>query len=98
MRIVVEQAARVTDASLIADAGEKTFCGATTDSRKVKGGELFVALRGPRNDGHNFVGQGFARGAAAAVVERGAVEGLPGGVSRPVLPVQSGLHALGELA
>ncbi len=98
MRIVVEQAARVTDASLIADAGEKTFCGATTDSRKVKGGELFVALRGPRNDGHNFVGQAFARGAAAAVVERWPIEGLPERVNRPVLRVQSSLHALGELA
>jgi len=39
-----------------------------TDSREVQPGDLFVAIRGERFDGHDFVGQAFASGAVAAVV------------------------------
>jgi UDP-N-acetylmuramoyl-tripeptide--D-alanyl-D-alanine ligase len=40
------------------------------DSRVVAPGDLFVALRGPRFDGHDFVADVVARGAAAVVVDR----------------------------
>ncbi len=39
-----------------------------TDSRAVERGDLFVAVRGARFDGHDFAGEAFARGAMAAVV------------------------------
>jgi UDP-N-acetylmuramoyl-tripeptide--D-alanyl-D-alanine ligase len=42
----------------------------TTDSRTAKAGDFFVALRGPRFDGHEFVGEVLRRGAAGAMVER----------------------------
>jgi UDP-N-acetylmuramoyl-tripeptide--D-alanyl-D-alanine ligase len=42
-----------------------------TDSRVLQPGNLFVALRGPRFDGHAFVDDVFARGAVGAIVERG---------------------------
>ena len=38
------------------------------DSREVMPGDLFLAIRGDRFDGHDFVGQAFAAGAVAAVV------------------------------
>jgi UDP-N-acetylmuramoyl-L-alanyl-D-glutamate--2,6-diaminopimelate ligase len=41
-----------------------------SDSRKVGPGTLFVALRGERDDGHDFVREAFVRGAVAVVVER----------------------------
>jgi UDP-N-acetylmuramoyl-tripeptide--D-alanyl-D-alanine ligase len=41
--------------------------GVSIDSRTVQRGELFVALRGPNHDGHAFVGDALARGAAALV-------------------------------
>lgn len=44
--------------------------GVSIDSRTVARGDLFVALRGPKFDGHAFVADAFARGAAAAVVSR----------------------------
>jgi len=47
----------------------QTFCGVTQDSRKVTPGCLYVALRGERFDGHDFVGQALRAGAAAALVE-----------------------------
>ena len=40
------------------------------DSRVVQPGDLFVAIRGPRFDGHDFVGDVLERGAAAAIVGR----------------------------
>jgi UDP-N-acetylmuramoyl-tripeptide--D-alanyl-D-alanine ligase len=42
-----------------------------TDSRPLQPGDLFVALRGPRFDGHAFVADVMARGAVGAIVERG---------------------------
>ena len=42
----------------------------TTDSRAAAPGTMFVALRGERFDGHDFVADAFARGATAALVHR----------------------------
>lgn len=44
--------------------------GCSADSRRLDPGQLFVAVRGPRHDGHAFVGQAMERGAAGAIVER----------------------------
>jgi UDP-N-acetylmuramoyl-tripeptide--D-alanyl-D-alanine ligase len=40
-----------------------------TDSRSLRAGDLFVALKGPRFDGHAFVAEDLRRGAAGAIVE-----------------------------
>lgn len=44
------------------------YRGAAIDSRRVEGGELFFALPGERTDGHRFVADALAAGAAASVV------------------------------
>ncbi|MDH5368725.1 MAG: UDP-N-acetylmuramoyl-tripeptide--D-alanyl-D-alanine ligase, partial [Gammaproteobacteria bacterium] len=43
--------------------------GISTDTRTIKGGELFLALKGPNFDGHKFVKQAIDKGAVACVVE-----------------------------
>jgi UDP-N-acetylmuramoyl-tripeptide--D-alanyl-D-alanine ligase len=48
----------------------ETFSTFHTDSREVKQGGVFFALRGAEKDGHEFVADAIARGAAAVVVER----------------------------
>ena len=68
-----------------------------TDSRSIDEGELFVALRGERFDGHDFVEAAFARGACAALVER-RWPGLDRAVPGPLLAVDSTLQALGDIA
>jgi len=45
------------------------FTGVSTDSRTIRSGELFVALRGDKFDGHNFMKEAFDHGAAAAIVD-----------------------------
>jgi UDP-N-acetylmuramoyl-tripeptide--D-alanyl-D-alanine ligase len=70
------------------------FSGVSTDSRAVAPGDLFVALKGERFDGHAFVAQAMARGAAAALVSRR----VDGGAAVPQLIVDDTLAALGRLA
>jgi UDP-N-acetylmuramoyl-tripeptide--D-alanyl-D-alanine ligase len=60
--------------------------GVVTDSRTVKPGDLFVALKGPRFDGHTFVPEVMARGAAGVMVEPGWEERAD---SRPGLAMQT---------
>ncbi len=79
----------------LAGAGEgRRFAAISTDTRSVPRGALFVALRGERFDGHDFLPAAAAAGAAAAVVRRGtpAVPGLP------LLEVEDTLRAFGALA
>ena len=47
-----------------------SFSGVIADSRKLAAGQLFVALRGERVDGHDYLAEVAARSAAGAVVER----------------------------
>ncbi len=63
--------------------------GVAFDSREIAGGELFVALRGETADGHDFVPQAVARGAAGLLVERP--------VDAPHVRVSDGLRALEAL-
>lgn len=49
--------------------GKLAFRGVEFDSREIKGGELFVALKGEKSHGHQFLQQAFDRGAALFMVE-----------------------------
>lgn len=71
------------------------FTGVTTDSRAVKPGELFVALKGGNFDGHDYCVKAAELGAAGVVVSRD-VEGLPAGIS--VFKVEDTLLAYQQLA
>ena len=74
-------------------AGEDVvFRGVGTDSRTAPRGALFVAVRGPSFDGHDFVGAAMRRGAAAALVERAPREPVP------FILVRDSVRALGRLA
>ncbi|MDC4224886.1 MAG: Mur ligase domain-containing protein [Candidatus Manganitrophus sp.] len=42
--------------------------GVSIDTRTLRPGDLFVAIKGPRFDGHDFVAQALERGASGAIV------------------------------
>ncbi len=68
-----------------------------TDSRSLQAGDLFVALRGERFDGNQFIAQAKAQGAVAVVCEAsGEAQALAHGL--PALVVPDARIALGELA
>lgn len=52
------------------DFTEKEVCGITCDSRKVKDGYVFVAIRGYKADGHDYVMSAIEKGATALVVDK----------------------------
>jgi len=68
--------------------------GVSTDSRRIKPGDLFVALQGRQFDGHDFVSAAVDAGAAAVAVSREPT-GLPPGAG--VVLVEDTLLALGAL-
>jgi UDP-N-acetylmuramoyl-tripeptide--D-alanyl-D-alanine ligase len=68
-RLSVAEAARAVEGRIAAGDPEPMIEGAAIDSRAVRGGELFFAFAGARTDGHRFVPDALARGAAAAVVQ-----------------------------
>src|SRR5918993_2306011 len=70
------------------------FSGVTTDSRAVSAGDLFVALKGERFDGHAYVAEAMRRGAAAALTSAVTEADFP--VSQVV--VEDTKAALGRLA
>lgn len=69
----------------------------STDSRSVVPGDVFVALRGPRFDGHDFVFEAVQKGARAALVDRASVARFSG-ASFTVVAVDDTLEGLQRLA
>jgi UDP-N-acetylmuramoyl-tripeptide--D-alanyl-D-alanine ligase len=70
------------------------FTGVSSDSRSVREGDLFVALRGERFDGHDFLKGAAAANAAAAMVDGG----YRGEYPLPALVVDDTRRRLGDLA
>ncbi len=86
----LRETATVLDAHLRGD--DAVFTGVGTDTRKLRHGDLFFALRGPRFDGHLFLSEAVAAGAAGAVISRAIDTPLP------TLQVEDTRVALGRLA
>ena len=73
--------------------------GLTDDSRCVKPGSLFVAVRGAQSDGHRHLTQAVQSGAAAVVIEMGCVSAdALGAITVPVVEVRNSRRFLGVLA
>ena len=97
-QVKISEILQWTDADLVGILGPDIAPQAVvTDSRSVTEGDLFIALRGERFDGHDFVEAAFERGASAALVER-SWDGAGRSLSGPLLAVDSTLLALGAMA
>ena len=72
---------------------KKEIAGAVIDSRQVESGYLFIAVKGEKVDGHQFIPQVFEKGALAVLSEQELSE--PAG---PYIRVESTLGAMKKLA
>ena len=77
---------------------QRTALGYSIDSRTLVAGQVFFAIRGPRFDGHSFVAEVIARGAAGAVVEQSFWESSSGALRASLLAVPDTTAALQRLA
>jgi UDP-N-acetylmuramoyl-tripeptide--D-alanyl-D-alanine ligase len=75
MTLELQQVARAMAAA--GDVPAAAIAGWSVDTRTQNAGDVYFALRGPNHDGHDHVANAFAKGAAAAVVER-SVSGRAG--------------------
>ncbi len=73
--------------------------GISIDTRTLRKGDLFFAIKGPSADGHDYVGAAFEKGAVAAVVDETHAEALrPLGPLYVVSDVLPALESLGAAA
>ena len=75
-------------------AGTSVLGNVSTDTRTLASGDIFVALRGERFDGHDFLAQAASAGASALVVDDPSGTVGPG---VPVIAVRDTTRALGAL-
>jgi UDP-N-acetylmuramoyl-tripeptide--D-alanyl-D-alanine ligase len=87
---------RATGGAACGRAPELTLDGVATDTRAIKPGRLFIALKGDRFDAHDFLAQAAKGGARAALVERPAPAGAVGAMVQ--IRVADTRRALGDLA
>src|SRR3989440_3949925 len=73
----LRQIAEFSGAELESGDADVAISRVSTDSRTIKPGELFVALRGDNFDAHNFLEEVAKRGAAGAIVSRNPPPDLP---------------------
>ena len=85
----LSEAALATRGQLI--GADVEFCCVGTDSRAIKKGQLFVALKGENFDGHEYAAQSLEQGASAVLVSKAS------NVS-PAVVVEDTRLALGDLA
>jgi UDP-N-acetylmuramoyl-tripeptide--D-alanyl-D-alanine ligase len=78
-----------------------TVTGISTDTRTVKAGELFLAVRGDQFDGHNFLSRAIEAGAACIIVERRWADvntSMMVSINIPRLIVENTIQTYGRLA
>lgn len=93
MSLILQELADWCGGRLTVDTPKDPVAGISIDSRTVKAGEAFLALPGDQFDGHEFIADAIAGGAAVAIVsDESKLAGLPG------IVVPDTLMALGDIA
>lgn len=89
-KITLREAAQWCGGRVEEKYADRTFFGASNDSRKIQPGELFVVLQGER-DGHDYIPAAMERGAAAVLGSRQVGD-------YPMILVEDTRKALGDIA
>jgi UDP-N-acetylmuramoyl-tripeptide--D-alanyl-D-alanine ligase len=69
MRLTIDRAVRATGGRLLESTGAPLDLCISADTRSIRPGDAFVALRGERFDGHVYIGEAVRRGAAMLIVD-----------------------------
>ena len=89
----MEEVKEALGAKLLSGAADVKFSGVSTDTRKLKEGDLFFALQGENFDGHDFVDRALEQGAGGVVVSK-IVSSRPVSSKQCIFEVEDVLNAL----
>jgi len=100
MKIICEDVLKATSGNLIQGDRNQYFTGICTDSRRIKEGELFVALKGPNFNGHNFALEALEKRAGGVMIEEERLNDFRWSLhpNKSVIAVKDTLQGLGDLA
>jgi UDP-N-acetylmuramoyl-tripeptide--D-alanyl-D-alanine ligase len=100
MTFILEDVLKATGGRLLQGEEKTSFRGVSTDSRTVAQGELFIALKGERFDGHHFAIEALKKRAGGVIIEEDRVRDIRWNGYRPsaVIAVKDSLRALGDIA
>ncbi|MGE4357454.1 MAG: UDP-N-acetylmuramoyl-tripeptide--D-alanyl-D-alanine ligase [Candidatus Omnitrophota bacterium] len=96
LKLNIEKILEITEGKLIQGDRNTFFAGVSTDSRSIREGNIFIALKGANFDGHDFVRDVLAKGAKGAIVEKNIEIGE--NHSFCIIQVSNTLDALRKLA
>lgn len=97
MRLSIDEIIAAAGAEVAQKGTLKEITAVSTDTRTIKNGDLFVAIKGPHFDGNEYVDEAIAKGAGAVVTsEKLKGKGQTGEVC--VLVVDDTVKALGDIA
>ena len=83
---------------LISGPASSKFAGLSTDTRDIKPGQLFLALKGEYFDGHDFLAKAIEKGASGLVANKSQHLDIPANSNVAFIVVPDSLKALGDLA
>ena len=100
MILTIEEVLKATGGKLLQGKESAFFQGISTDSRTVAEGELFIALKGSRFDGHHYALEALKKKAGGVLIEEERVGDIRwnGHRSKAVIAVKDTLSALGDIA
>ena len=100
MTFVLEEVLKATGGRLLQGEEKTLFRGISTDSRTIAEGELFIALKGDRFDGHHYALEALKKKAGGVVIQEDKIRDIRWNGYRPsaVIAVKDTLCALGDIA
>jgi len=100
MTFSIEEVLKATGGKLLQGKKNASFRGVSTDSRTVREGDLFVALKGARFDGHQYAVEALKKNAGGILIEEDKAKTIHwnGFRSKAIIAVKDTLRSLGDLA
>lgn len=96
MELTFEELLKYCNGKVIVDKGEKTFNTLSTDTRNIKNGNVFLALKGENFNGNKYVKEAFEKGATISIVDEVLFD--ENDVDGVVIKVNDGKKALLDIA
>ena len=96
MELTFEELLKYCNGKVIVDKGEKTFNTLSTDTRNIKNGNVFLALKGENFNGNKYVKEAFKKGATVAIVDEVLFD--ENNIDGVVIKVNDGKRALLDIA